>query len=71
MQQGLPLFHVAALEADVKTVEILRRARLYGGNPNAKDRNGKTALEMSSLRKAAPDGFKEVFERLINFDHYE
>jgi hypothetical protein len=59
MQQGLPLFHVAALEADVKTVEILRRARLSGGNPNAKD------------RKAAPDGFKEVFERLINFDHYE
>jgi ankyrin repeat protein len=68
---GSTLFHVAALEADVKTVEILRGARLSGGNPNAKDRNGKTALEISRLRKAAPDGFKEVFERLIDLDHYE
>jgi ankyrin repeat protein len=68
---GSTLFHVAALEADVRTLEILIAARLSGGNANGRDRNGKTALEISRLRRAAPDGFKEVFEQLIAINHNE
>lgn len=62
---GSTLFHVAALEADVRTLEILRTAGLSGVNVDARDRNGKTALEISRLRRAAPDGFGEAFEKLV------
>jgi ankyrin repeat protein len=62
---GSTILHAAALEANIGTLDILREARLSGVGCTIRDKHGKTALEISELRIAAPDGFKEAFEKLL------
>jgi ankyrin repeat protein len=62
---GSTILHAAALEADVKTIEILSSAGLQGLSVDSVDKHGKTALDIFRERVAPPDGFKEAFERLL------
>jgi ankyrin repeat protein len=64
---GSTVLHTAALEADVKTLEILASVCLGGLNIDLIDNNGKTALVISMERVAAPNGFKEAFQHFLGF----
>ena len=64
-KSGSTILHAAALEADIKTVEILAASSPGGLDIDLVDKNGKTALEISRQRIASPDGFQEVFERFL------
>jgi ankyrin repeat protein len=63
---GSNILHAAALEADVRTVQILAAARLLGLDCEAKDGNGKTLREVFDTRFNAPQGFGEAFESLLD-----
>lgn len=63
---GSTILHAAALEADLKTLNILKAARLSGGWwCSARDNRGQTALEKWRSRVAGPDGFEEALTELI------
>lgn len=62
---GSTILHAAALEADVKTIEILAASKPGDLNVNSLDKNGKTALEISQQRVAPPDGFQDSFKRFL------
>lgn len=47
---GKTILHVAALNSNRRTIEILR-AKIYGLNPNALDESGHTALDYARQRK--------------------
>lgn len=64
-KSGSTILHAAALEADLKTIEILAASRPGGLDVDCLDKNGKTALEISRQRIASPDGFQEAFERFL------
>jgi ankyrin repeat protein len=62
---GSTILHVAALEGDIATVQILQAANLTGLDLDAKDGNGRTAFEVFKTRTSVVEGFQEVFEGLI------
>jgi ankyrin repeat protein len=64
-KSGSTILHAAALEADLKTINILDASKLGGLDIDLFDKNGKTALEISRQRVASPDGFQEAFERFL------
>ena len=55
--QGSTILHEAALSGGLTTLEILRSAKLSRIDPNAKDYNGKTALQVAQERLTRPEGF--------------
>ena len=57
--------HFAALYGSPTTLEILRSANLSRIEPNAKDKKGKTALELAQERLSKPDGFINLFLTLL------
>ncbi|KIM97180.1 hypothetical protein OIDMADRAFT_182582 [Oidiodendron maius Zn] len=64
-KSGSTILHAAALEADLKTIDILDASKPGGLDIDLPDKNGKTALEISKQRVASPDGFQEAFERFL------
>ena len=64
-KSGSSILHAAALEADPQTIDILADSRPGGLDIDLRDKNGKTAIEISKQRVAPPDGFHEAFNRFL------
>ncbi|OAP58288.1 hypothetical protein AYL99_07378 [Fonsecaea erecta] len=64
---GSTILHAAALEADTRTVAILRASNVHWDRRQCllRDRKGSTALEIAQRRVSPPAGFLEEFERLV------
>ena len=62
---GSTVLHHAALSGGLITLEILRSAKLSRIDPNAKDKKGKTALQLAQERYAKPEGFVHLFLTLL------
>ena len=63
---GSTILHSAALEGDCETVEILLRSELKGLNAMHRNNNRLTATEMVHERSVIPEGFQEIFDRLLS-----
>ncbi|KAI9772789.1 MAG: hypothetical protein M1839_002290 [Geoglossum umbratile] len=63
---GSTVLHHTSQYGDVKTASILAAAQLGAISPDAVDLEGRTALQVLKERVAAPEGFGEAFERLLD-----
>ncbi|KAK5045794.1 hypothetical protein LTR84_008887 [Exophiala bonariae] len=64
---GSTVLHAAALEADTRTVEILRAAGIqWTLQSSRRDRSGATALEIARRRVKPPLGFLDAFEQILD-----
>ena len=62
---GNSVVHAAAAFGDVRTLEVLLRADLQGVDPDASDRQGKTASKLARARTDQAAGFVEKVEELL------
>ena len=62
---GHTILHHAALSGSLTTLEILRSADLSRIDPNAKNKKGKTALQLVQERVTKPEGFINLFLTLL------
>ncbi|KIW78791.1 hypothetical protein Z517_08630 [Fonsecaea pedrosoi CBS 271.37] len=65
---GSTILHAAALEADARTVHILRTTagvRWRRSHFSLRDHKGATALEIARRRVSPPEGFLDEFEKLV------
>ena len=62
---GHSVLHCAALCGGLVTLEILRSARLSCIDPAAKDKTGKTALQLAQERHTKPEDFINLFLTLL------
>ena len=74
---GNSLLHGAALSGGCRTLDIFRNAKLRNIDPDARNRQNKTAMQLAYARTSAPVGFVDKFrERLAdirtrNAKHWE
>ena len=62
---GNSALHAAAAFGDVRILGVLRRARLRGIDPDARDRQGKTASQLAQARTDQSAAFVEKLEELL------
>ena len=62
---GYTTLHCVALSGGLETLEILRSAKLTRIDPNAKDKKGRTALQLAKERCTKPEGFINLFLTLL------
>ena len=62
---GDSILHQAALAGGLRTLEILRDAKLRGIDPDALNRQGKTALQVAQERLELPERFLESLRTLV------
>ena len=62
---GNSILHVAALSGSLKTLDILRDAKLQDVDPDAGSRQGQTALQLAQARLSNPEGFVEKLQELL------
>jgi len=66
VKAGLTTLHMAALHADLKTLELLAASSISGVDPGARDESGRTAQEMFEQRNPATDGaLRRRFDSLM------
>jgi len=63
---GSTILHAAALEGDIRTIEILRDSGIRWNQCSRQDRKGATALEIAQRRIKPPEGFLDAFEQLVD-----
>lgn len=63
---GNSVLHAAALEGDVRTVQMLRSAGLCGLDVELKNAKGETAMDFCQKRLGAPEGFGQAFSELLS-----
>ena len=59
------ILHLAALSGNLKTIEILYRAKLHTVDPDAVSRQGQTALQIAKARVSKAEGFVEKLQELL------
>ena len=64
-KNGLTILHYVVEFGDVKTAQILTRAKLGGIDIEAKDKNGKKAIDYLDTLPGKPEGFDEAIKQLI------
>ena len=62
---GNSIFHQAAISGNLNTIDILLAARLRDVDPDAKNRQGYTTLELAQQRERKPDGFVHRLRLLL------
>ena len=62
---GNSILHDAALSGGLRTIDILRNAKLHGVDPDALNRQGKTVLQLALARNLKPEGFVEKLQGLL------
>ena len=62
---GNSIIHLAAIAGSLNTVDILIAANLKNVDPDAKNRQGYTALELARQREDKPDGFVHKLRLLL------
>ena len=62
---GNSIFHEAAIAGSLNTIDILLAAKLQQVDPDAKNRQGLTALELAQQRETKPDGFVHKVRLLL------
>ena len=62
---GDSIFHQAAVGGSINTIDILLAAQLKGVDPDAKNRQGLTALELAQQREGKPEGFVQKVRLLL------
>ena len=62
---GNSIFHTTAVGGSLNTIDILLAAKLKGVDPDAKNRQGLTALELAQQRETKPDGFLQKVRLLL------
>ena len=62
---GDSVLHIAAKSGGNRTVEIMLAARLHGIDPDARNRGGKSALQLAQERRRTEGGFVEKFQELL------
>ncbi|KAJ5768871.1 hypothetical protein N7520_003430 [Penicillium odoratum] len=63
---GSTILHSAALEGDCETLNILLCSELKGLNPSDRNKKRLTAMDMISKRSTFPEGFLNLFDRLLS-----
>lgn len=63
--RGNTVLHAAALEADLETVNVLTMYDLQGVDPDDKNADGVTAIDVALGRKDIVDGFMPVFTKML------
>ena len=59
------ILHFAATSGTLRTLEILQNRRLNGIDPDASNRQGKSALDLAQERQTKPEGFVQKFQELL------
>ena len=62
---GYSILHLAALSGSLRTLKILRDARLQYVDPDALSRQGHTAIKLAFARVSKPDGFIQKLQGLL------
>ena len=62
---GNSILHLAALSGNLRTIDVLHRARLHTINPDVVNRQGQTALQVAKARVSKTDGFVEKLQELL------
>ena len=65
LSNGNSLFHEVALSGSLNTIDILLEARLKVVDPDAKNREGHTALDLAQQREKKPNGFVQKLRLLL------
>ena len=63
---GDPILHDVAIYGGLRTIEVVRAAKLPGIDINATNKKGKTALQSVQQREEKPDGFVEAFQIMLD-----
>lgn len=64
-KRGSTILHTLALEGNTRTAEFLVVAGLEGVDPDRRNGDGKTAMEILEARTRLPSGFREAFTGLV------
>lgn len=64
-RRGSTILHTLALEGNTRTAQLLLAADLEGIDPESKNGDGKTAVDILEGRTGLPGGFGEAFTELI------
>ena len=62
---GHSILHLAALSGSLRTLDILRDAKIQDVDPDALSRQGQTALQVAQSRTSKPDGFITKLQELL------
>ena len=62
---GNSILHLAALSGSLRTLRILRNAKIQDVDPDALSRQGQTALQLAQARASKPDGFIRELQELL------
>ena len=62
---GYSVLHEAALWGGCRTLGILRAAKMHNVDPDAHNRQGRTALQLVYARAPKPEGFVDKFQELL------
>ena len=63
---GDPILHDVAIYGGLRTIDVVRAAKLPGIDINATNKKGKTALQLVQQREEKPDGFVEAFQIMLD-----
>ena len=62
---GCSVLHLTALYGGLRTIDILRAARLHDIDPDAVSGQGQTVLQIAQVRTCKPEGFVEKLQELL------